>query len=343
MPSDTDSFDPRVPFLRAAGEAAGITPTQFQAKGLRQVVRGVHVESSVVLDVTLRARAALLAAPNGAAVSRHTAARMWGAIVPDDWHTHVTTFWPKADVRRDQARARARARGGGAGCSAAARLLLEWGRMDVDGVDSRVSSDPWGVVSLRGMRVTSPLRTFLDLAEDLDLVDLVVLGDSLVRTTSVTPEELVEGAATPGRYRRHARRAAAMVRAGVDSAPETRLRLLLVLAGLPEPEVNIVIHDEDGVVLRRVDLGYRRQKVGVEYDGRHHAENDEQWAADITRREDFDDWSWRLVTVISPGLWKEPGTTLRRVCHALRQRGLSVHVTSDEWMRYFGRQFGKTA
>lgn len=341
MPSA--SFNPRVPFLRAAGEAAGISPTQFQAKGLRQVVRGVHVDASVVVDTTLQARAALLIAPNNSAASRHTAAKMWGGIVPDDWHTHVTTFWPKADERREQARARARARGGGAGCTTAARRLLEWGRMDVDGVDSRVSSDPWGVVTLRGVRVTSPLRTFLDLAEDLDLVELVVLGDSLVRTTTLTPGQLVAGAATPGRHRRHARRAASLVRAGVDSAPETRVRLLLVLAGLPEPEVNIVIYDHDGVVLRRIDLGYRRQKVGVEYDGRHHAHNEEQWAADITRREDFDDWSWRLVTVISPGLWKEPSTTLRRVCHALRQRGLTVQVTSDEWKRYFGRQFGKTA
>ena len=341
MPSE--AFDPRVPFLRAAGEAAGITPSQFEAKSLRRLVRGVHVQASAAVDTTLRARAALLVAPNGSAVSRHTAAMMWGGIVPDDWHTHVTTFWPKADERREQARARARVRGGGAGCTSAARRRLEWGRMDVDGVDSRVSSEPWGVVTLRGIRVTTPLRTFLDLAEDLDLVDLVVLGDSLVRTTNLTPAELVKGAASPGRYRRHARRAASLVRAGVDSGPETRLRLLLVLAGLPEPEVNIVIYDRDGVVLRRIDLGYRRQMVGVEYDGRHHAENDEQWAADITRREDFDDWSWRLVTVISPGLWKEPGTTLRRVCHALRQRGLAVQVTSEEWKRYFGRQFGRAA
>lgn len=340
MPSA--DFNPNAPFLRGDGEASGLTAADFLGGRVRQLFHGVHIDAGAPVDTWVRARAALLVAPRGAVASRHTAARLWGGVAPDSWRTHVTTFWPKGEARRAQARSRARIRGGGAGCTTLARQQLEWGRMDV-GIDARMSSDPWGLTTHRGVRVTSPLRTFLDLAQDLDLVDMVVLGDSLVRSTELAPADLVRGAQTPGRHRRLARRAAAFVRTGVDSAPESRLRMLLVLAGLPEPEVNIVIHDDDGVVLRRVDLGYRRQKVGVEYDGRHHAENDDQWAADIVRREDFDDWQWRLVTVISPGLWRDPQSTLRRVCHALRSRDLPVRVTSEEWRRYFGRQFGKAA
>ena len=78
--------------------------------------------------------------------------------------------------------------------------------MDVDGVDARVSSNRAGIVVHRGLRLTDPTRTFLDLAEDLDLVELVVLGDSLVSAGRVTPAALASASATPGRHRRLARR-----------------------------------------------------------------------------------------------------------------------------------------
>jgi hypothetical protein len=55
---------------------------------------------------------------------------------------------------------------------------------------------------------------------------------------------------------RLARRVAGLVRKGVDSAMETRLRLLIVLAGLPEPEVNVIVRDENGDWELRFDLCY---------------------------------------------------------------------------------------
>ena len=45
---------------------------------------------------------------------------------------------------------------------------------------------------------------------------------------------------------RLALRAAGLVREGVDSPMETRVRLLIVLAGLPEPSVNHIVRAEDG-------------------------------------------------------------------------------------------------
>jgi hypothetical protein len=119
--------------------------------------------------------------------------------------------------------------------------------------------------------------------------------------------------------------------------------MLLVLAGLPEPDVNLVFRDEAGEVLRRADLAYRRARVSVEYDGRQHAADDVQWAGDIARREQFDGWGWRTVVVTSPGLWREPEATLERVVRVLRQRGEHVRVTSQEWRRYFGRPHERTA
>lgn len=341
MPSA--SFDPQRPFLRADGEAAGLTAAALRGPRWRRLVRGVYIDAAVQVDDHVRATAALLVAPTGTVIARHTAASLWGGAPPHDWRTHVTTLRPPAAERGAAAEARRRVRGGGRGCTARARAELGWGRMDVDGVDSRVSSDRARIVVHRGLRMTDPTRTFLDLAGDLDLVELVVVGDSLVRAGRVTPAALVCASATPGRHRRLARRAASLVRAGVDSPPESRTRMLCVLAGLPEPEVNIVFRDAAGLVLRRADMGYRRAMVSIEYDGRQHALDDTQWAADITRREEFDEWGWRMVVVTSPGLWREPERTLGRIVTTLRSRGQDVSITSTEWRRYFGRAHERTA
>jgi len=144
----------------------------------------------------------------------------------------------------------------------------------------------------------TPADTFVDLAADLTLVDLVVLGDSLVRRGLLAPRDLAAAAELAhGRGVRAARRAARLVRLGVDSAMETRLRLLLGQAGLPEPVVNLVIRDDVGTRLFRLDLAYPEVKVAIEYDGRQHAENRTQWVKDVGRREWFDGDGWRIVTV----------------------------------------------
>ena len=152
----------------------------------------------------------------------------------------------------------------------------------------------------------------------LGLVDLVVVGDWLVRWRGLSPEQLVE-ACRRSRHRdsRKALAAAQLVRRDVDSPMETRLRLLLVLAGLPEPEVNLLVRDELGAVVRRYDLCYPLVRVAVEYDGRLHVEVVAQWEDDLERRADMDDDDWRLVVVIGSGIYKDPLRTLRRVHRVL--------------------------
>lgn len=103
----------------------------------------------------------------------------------------------------------------------------------------------------RGLRTTGADDTFLDLARSLGLVDLVILGDSLVRRRRTTPERLVRAAgAASGRGVALARRAAGLVRPGVDSPMETRCRLLRVLSGLLELETDVRFHDDFGVLTR---------------------------------------------------------------------------------------------
>lgn len=207
----------------------------------------------------------------------------------------------------------------------------------------RVASAQCDVASrtalIGGARVTTAEDTFLDLAADLSLVDLVVLGDSLVSKGRATPGSL-RAAATEaaGPVGGLARRAAGLVRAGVDSPMESRLRMLLVLAGLPEPVVNHIEYDEHGRWVRRYDLSFPEQRLAVESDGRQHAESQRQWERDVERREELDHDGWRIVVVLARGIYREPERTLDRVVAAMRAAGVRGSIRSTEWRLYFPGQ-----
>lgn len=211
-------------------------------------------------------------------------------------------------------------------------------RSERQGVDGHENSRGSQVVIHRGLRVSTPEQAFIDLATRLNLVDLVVLGDSLVAKRRTTTLRIIEATlAWNGKGGRLARRAAQFVRAGVDSPMETRLRMLIVLAGLPEPVVNHIEYDAKGAWAKRFDLSYPDLLLIIEYDGRHHAEDDHQWGRDIDRREELDADGWRLIVVRSAGIYAEPGRTLERIVDAMRScgaRGLPRKLNID-WERHF--------
>jgi very-short-patch-repair endonuclease len=162
--------------------------------------------------------------------------------------------------------------------------------------------------------ITTPERTFLDLATSLNLVALVVLGDSLIKAGRTGAATLRDAAtACRGRGAKLARRAARYLREGVDSAMETRLRMLLVLAGLPVPEVNYILRHPDGSWWMRFDLCYPSLRLIIEYDGRHHAEDSDQWLHDLKRREALDRTGWRIIVVTRHDFYDTPEEVLRRV------------------------------
>jgi hypothetical protein len=280
----------------------GITDWHLRTSRFRRLFHDVYVDREAELTPLLLARGALLVAPD-ATVSHHSAARLWGAVVPDDGFVHLT-----CPTRRPQ----------------------------VEGIRTHRCGRPKRATRWRGIPVTTPVQTFLDLAAVLSLVDLVVLGDSLVRRRRVTVDLLVEAAtAHRGTGGRLARKAAGLVRADVDSAMESRLRMLMVLSGLPEPVVNHKIHWPDGEVRFRLDLSYPDDGLVIEYDGWQHVESQTQWGSDRDRREWLDDNDWRIVVVIAKDLHRTPAATLSRIRAAMRGRGMSVPPVDDEWRRHF--------
>ncbi len=239
----------------------------------------------------VRAEAALVCFFAHAFASHATAARVWGAPIETGPGEHVTVPVAGERLRRD-------------------------------GVTCHVRADADAVV-VDGVRVSSLPDLFVEMAGELSLVELVVLGDWMVRRKAMTPARLLAAClSAPGVAGRLARSAASYVRPGVDSPMETRLRMLLVLAGLPEPRVNLTIRDVDGEPVRRFDLSWPEGKVIVEYDGRHHVEREEQWEVDLARREEIDDHGWRILVVVARGIYRDPGSTVDRVWRVLRARGV---------------------
>ena len=105
--------------------------------------------------------------------------------------------------------------------------------------------------------------------------------------------------------------------------------MLIVLGGLPEPQVNYILREQNGEWSSRFDLCYSDLKLIVEYDGCHHAEVRANWLNDIKRREALERDGWRFVIVTSEGLYEAPFETLQRVRLALIERELPRPVRSD--------------
>lgn len=181
-----------------------------------------------------------------------------------------------------------------------------------------------------GIRIATPARTWLDLCRILPLEDLVAVGDQLVRQPRGGLEARTEPWATipqlTAMLKRHpklkgivkARQSLELIRPGSDSAPETFLRLALTAAGLPEPELQVQIVPGDPYS-PAADLGYRMQRVAIQYDGGHHLSREQQ-SRDNRRDESFNAAGWRYFKFNADDLADDFRGAVRRVRAALRQR-----------------------
>lgn len=118
---------------------------------------------------------------------------------------------------------------------------------------------------------------------------------------------------------RKARPALNLLRVGVDSPPETKLRLLLDDAGLPEFTPNCRVDD----VLNRpvwTALGCRQVRTCIEYEGCHQL-TPEQQALDSYRDQRVADAGWRQVKINSIDMSRGPDWVVSRVKHGLRKQG----------------------
>lgn len=302
------------PFTTEMGLAHGVTRHDLYGPHFRQILYGVFIANVVPDTIVVRARAARLVLPRDAVFSHHTAARLLGGPAPDISVVH-------AAVGRNH-------------------------RKQLSQVTLHRYTYVPDAMWRHGLPVTTPAQTFIHLALKLDLFQVVAFGDAMVSREMMTLDALHhEVEDWTGQGARSALAAVSFVRAGVDSPPETHLRLLFVLAGLPEPEVDVVQRDDMGHIHTRIELGYRntpranresKVHLGFEYDGRPWHSSPEQRAHDAARRRRLGEEGWHIEVVTGDELYRATEALLIRARDLLEQFGIAVprHL-SDDWRRHF--------
>ncbi|SDG97329.1 DUF559 domain-containing protein [Klenkia brasiliensis] len=209
-----------------------------------------------------------------------------------------------------------------------------WGLTDLAGVDDPVEltvapgarrpACPGVVVRRRPLSsassvrrgqvlVATPEAAALELAGRLDPVEAVVLLDRCVAERVSTLTALRHAAAElVGRGCRRARAAVDRADGLAGSPQETRLRLLVVEAGLPPPVAQFTVRVE-GRFVARVDFAWPDHRVALEYEGAWHTT---QIAADRRRIEALQAAGWRVLFVTAADL-HHPHTLIARIRAAL--------------------------
>lgn len=192
----------------------------------------------------------------------------------------------------------------------------------------RLAQNGQRVVSMHGLHVFAPEEVWVQLGESLPPDELVALGDFLItgdEPYSGTPppvsRELLEAALLRHGGRRGARAlrsALPRIRYGSLSPQETRLRLALVAAGLPEPEPNYKVRSSSGRVVAMIDLAYPTFGVAIEYLGDHHRSTADAYRKDIARRERLVQSGWDVVFVTAADDFPEVATRVRTAMRRAR-------------------------
>ncbi len=285
------------PFSVEEARAHGVTPGRLRGNDLTRPFRGVRLGPASWRELEECHSYAAKMRPSDY-FSHATAARIHGLPLPwrlQSGSVHVTAVLPAG-----------RPRGRGVSGHAVERALAR-------------------VVVVQGLRVSHPVEAWCELAASLTLTELVAVGDALVcrQRPLATMDDLMDAVG-----RRSGRRGCAALRAALehirprtDSWEETMLRLDLAAAGLPEPEVNGVICDENGAFVAYGDLVYRRYKVVVEYDGEQHRTDGAQYQRDIERLDELARLGWRVVRFTRLHRGATRREWIGRVIAALTSRG----------------------
>jgi hypothetical protein len=243
---------------------------------LRRLHDEVLVDARARDDLELRAAAVGLILPPGAALARETAAWLYGVDArPPGEHEHLPDI-----VCVVPAGARAPIRRRGIRCYQA----------DLANDDVTLTG---------GVPCTTPLRTCVDLLRYARPFVALAAADSLAGHGLVEVGGLrAEVERWRGqRFTDRARRLAGLVEPATESPGESWLRLRIIDAGFPRPQIQIWVPSKQPGAYR-IDLGYPALRKGIEYDGEAYHEAPEQRAHDeIRRRQLWFEHGWSIMNV----------------------------------------------
>ncbi|NUR70601.1 MAG: DUF559 domain-containing protein [Hamadaea sp.] len=287
------------PFRARDWLAAGLlTRDELRGSRWRRLFRGVYVDSGVRVDHELWCSAAALLPPPGGAIGLLSAAALWNVPLLRSSEDPVTVVVPLSAKLRTQD-----------------HLVVH-----------RMVLEPGDVESRRGVPVTSALRTAFDLARLLPRVDAVIALDALFQRRRVSPDQVLAYTEAHSGWPsvRSGRVALSLSDGRAESVMETRLRLLLVDGGLPEPDLQVritrTLPDGRVRVLARVDLAYEEWKLALEYDGDHHRER-ETHRKDMTRQNELYVEGWTVLRFNADDVLRFPDRTVATVRAMLLRLG----------------------
>jgi hypothetical protein len=158
---------------------------------------------------------------------------------------------------------------------------------------------PREVTRVRGPRVTSPLRTALDVARCLPTPEAVATLDSMCRLMLLRPADALAAALQlpPAPGRQHALTAAQLIDVRAESVFESMNRVSMVLAGLPTPTPQLNVCDRDGRWIARVDFGWTKLRVILECDGYEFHHDRDAFERDRRRWTALTRAGWKVVVV----------------------------------------------
>ncbi len=293
------------PFTTAQASGAGLTARHLRALVdaglLRQPVRGVYGDARLPDTVRSRAAALRLVVPADAVICDRHAGWMHGAemtLLPNE-HLNlqrIAIFLP-----------------GGRG-----RLRNKLS----DGGERTLRSGD--VMEIEGLRVTTPLRTALDLGRQRFAEPALSALDALLRLGAFSKGELL---ADVERFRgmrwiTTLRATAPLADGRAESPGESVLRLRCIESGLPTPEPQVEVHSRGRLAV--IDVACERVHFGAEYFGREWHSSDEQVEHDEQRLAWLDeDEGWVMEPFWAEDIYgRSPSAyvTLRRRYDEARRR-----------------------
>ena len=216
------------------------------------------------------------------------------------------------------------------------------------GLDVRRCEIPPGdIVTVRGLRATTPHGTLIDLCVRRDAVEALVVIDMAIRSGLTTAAALGRFAdAATGRGGARRLRSLAQLAAPAESPMETRLRWLLIQAGLPRPQVQSDLRDGDGQFVGRADLYYPNRRLVLEYDGGNHRD---RMVEDDRRQNRLINAGFRLLRFTAADVHRRPEVVTAQVrwaletpgTHVWRQRSTRDSLKTRGWHQTIGK--GKLA
>lgn len=253
------------PFTTGMARRAGVAPHHLRAlevTGLvRRVLHGVYAASQAPDSVRFRATALHLVVPPCAVVTDRTAAWLHGVpILERGAHLEAP---PISVCETVDSRVR---------------------RPGVDGRRRQLLGRD--VMELHGLRVTTPVRTGLDLGRRLWRFDALAAIDGVLHL-GVDHDELLSEVERFRGHRgvRQLRWIAPLADPRAESPGESALRLHWYDAGLPRPEPQFRIRDAMGQELYRLDVSDPQVRYAAEYDGEEFHTSEEDVAHDARRRD----------------------------------------------------------